>query len=95
LRSYLARLDGKAVATSQLFLGAGVAGIYVVATVPEARRKGIGALVPLEPLRDARALGFRVGILHSSAMGLSVYQRLGFQEYCKMSCYGVWPSDTG
>ena len=41
-RFYLARDGGAAVATAGLFLGSEVAGIYIVATVPEARRPGAG-----------------------------------------------------
>ena len=41
----------------------------------------------MAPLLDARAMGYRVGILHSSPLGLEVYRRLGFQEYCWMSHY--------
>jgi GNAT superfamily N-acetyltransferase len=86
-RNYLGLLDGKAVCTSNVFFGAGVAGIQMVATLPEARGKGGGAAVTLKPLLEARQMGYRVGALQSSEMGYNVYKRLGFEHVCQMENY--------
>ena len=83
-RYYLAHLGAKPVAASMLFLGAGVAGIYCVATLTEARGQGIGGAVTLAPLLEARDMGYRAGILQASDMGYGVYRRLGFKTYCAM-----------
>jgi hypothetical protein len=79
-KMYVGYLNGKPVATSILFNGAGVAGVYGVGTLPEARRQGIGAAITVKPLLDARKQGYNYAVLFSSQIGYPVYQWLGFRE---------------
>jgi GNAT superfamily N-acetyltransferase len=91
-RHYLARLDGAPVAITSLLLAAGVAGIYNVATVPEARGRGIASSLVAASLREGRHAGYHTGVLQSSEMGFPIYQRLGFRQVCTFR-HHVWPPE--
>ena len=92
-RRWVARLGGVTVGTSSIFLGAGVAGLYNVTTLPEARGQGIGAAVTLAALAAARDAGYHVAVLQASPMGFPVYARLGFREVCRIQSY-VWEPEA-
>jgi ribosomal protein S18 acetylase RimI-like enzyme len=92
-RTYLALLHGEPVGTSQLFNSEGVAGIYNVTVLPEARCQGIGSAITLVPLLEARKLGYRIGVLQASKRGYSVYRRLGFQDMGNLSLY-LWKNES-
>ena len=93
MQCYLAILNGQPVGTSQFLLSAGVAGIYNVTCLPEARGQGIGAAITLAPLREARHRGYRISILQASHLGYPVYRRLGFHDYGKLNIY-LWENKT-
>ena len=81
------RRSGRLVAVSMLHLADGLAGIYCVATLPDERGRGLGAHVTAQALRAAHQVGYRVGILQSSAAGHSVYLGLGFKDFGAVSMF--------
>jgi GNAT superfamily N-acetyltransferase len=89
MRIWIANLHGEPVATAALFEGAGVAGVYNVATVPEARGCGIGRAITATVLAEAVARGHRLAVLGSSDLGFPVYRRLGFREVSRLRSYAL------
>ncbi|HLP87366.1 MAG TPA: GNAT family N-acetyltransferase [Nostocaceae cyanobacterium] len=84
---FIAYWQGLPVATSALYLDGQTAGIYIVATAPEARKKGIASALVLATLQHAHQLGYHIATLQASKMGVNVYRRLGFQEIYQVSLY--------
>jgi len=78
LRAFLGWMDGRPVATAFSSRTGDVVGIYSIATVPEARRRGIGAAMTWHLPRDADP-GWRLGVLQASEMGRPLYERMGFR----------------
>lgn len=85
-RHYLGRWRDEPVATSTLFFGAGVAGVYVT-VVPEYRKRGIGSVMTLVPLRTARTAGYRVGVTHVPDFRIGSHRKIGFKPYCTLTTY--------
>lgn len=87
LAYYLARADGRDVATAAGYtIGDGVA-IFSVATPPEHRGKGYGGAVTAQAVRDGFDAGAAFSVLQSSPIGEPVYRRLGFRDVDKYLLY--------
>jgi GNAT superfamily N-acetyltransferase len=80
LTCYVGWMDGRPVATSLLFETDRVAGVHVVGTVPDYRRRGIGAVMTQRCVDDGWANGCTVSALQSSSSGYQVYERLGYRH---------------
>jgi GNAT superfamily N-acetyltransferase len=70
---------GRPIAKAGLFLATGSAGVYAVATRPEARRLGLASLLTLTALDYARRNGHTLAVLCSTPMAESLYRSLGFE----------------
>jgi len=80
IRTFLVKRDGAPLASSLLMSAAGVAGLYNVGTLPDARRTGLGRLVSIAAMAAGRDAGYRIGVLQASELGRPVYQAMGFEE---------------
>jgi GNAT superfamily N-acetyltransferase len=76
---YLAHWGHQAVATvATLPLNESI-GVYHVATMPDARRRGIAGSLLLLALREAQAAGFTSATLTATPEGQRIYEYLGFR----------------
>jgi ribosomal protein S18 acetylase RimI-like enzyme len=90
-RLYLGWLDGIPVATAEVTLSGGLAGVYNISTLAPFRRRGIGTAMTLAPLREARAAGCRRAVLQAAPDGVSLYRRLGFIPFGAITEYKPVP----
>jgi GNAT superfamily N-acetyltransferase len=82
--AFLGYYQEKPIAVSLVCYYSGVAGIYCVGTVEEARGKGIGTAMTHAALVNAKNRGYEIAILQASEMGYSVYEKMGFKKECIM-----------
>ena len=75
---FLGELDGRVTSVAGAWLFGDEAGIGWVATLPSARRRGLGALVTARAVEYAFRNGAQVAALQASPSGRPVYERIGF-----------------
>jgi ribosomal protein S18 acetylase RimI-like enzyme len=86
-RAWIAIEDDRAVAKVFTHDGDGHVGIYGMATRPETRGRGLGKLLCLTALADARRRGFTRAVLHSTPAAVSLYQSVGFRPVAAFSLH--------
>ena len=69
-------------------------GVYTIATIETARRRGYGAAMTARVVADGVAAGCDLAALQASQMGRPIYERLGFRTVVRYVGY-VYPDGSG
>ena len=80
IAAFVAYLDGAPASCAMTLVSHGVAGVFYVATVEHARRRGLGDALTRIAARAGFSLGARAACLGASEMGAGLYRRIGFSE---------------
>jgi GNAT superfamily N-acetyltransferase len=80
--AFLAYMDGAPVSIAMTIVSHGVAGVYWVGSLEEARGKGLGWALTAAATNAGFDLGAEVASLQASTMGESLYAAMGYETIC-------------
>ena len=84
---YVGFADGRPVVSGLGWRSGRTIGVYSIATVPEARRRGYASAMTARVVADGVAAGCEVAALQASEMGRPIYERLGFRTVVRYAAY--------
>jgi GNAT superfamily N-acetyltransferase len=87
LRGYQVDVDGRPSAVALAMYNGADCGVSFVATVPNARRRGLATLVMHGVLLEARASGLTTTTLQATDAGERLYRSLGYRRLCDMQLW--------
>lgn len=77
--AFVAYLDGEPVGVAMTIVSEGVAGIYWVGTIEQARGRGLGRAVTAAATNAGFELGADLASLQASPMGKPIYEAMGYE----------------
>jgi ribosomal protein S18 acetylase RimI-like enzyme len=80
IAAFVVYVDGTPVSCAMTLVSHGVGGVFYVATVESARRRGLGDALTRMAARAGFDLGARAAWLGASEMGADLYRRIGFSD---------------
>lgn len=88
-RLYVARAgdNGPPVAMGALIMGDGLPGVYVMATLPEAQRQGLGKAILAHILSETATQGHHLIVLTAGPQAYSLYRKFGFEHIFEYTLY--------
>lgn len=84
---YVGYADGAPVVSGLGWRTGRTIGVYSIASIRSARRRGYGAAMTARVLADGVVAGCDVAVLQASEMGRPIYERLGFRTVVRYTAY--------
>jgi GNAT superfamily N-acetyltransferase len=84
---FLTTVDGIGVCTGLLYLGSIEPGVYMIATIPDYRKKGYAKRLMQVIMKAAYQLNKETIVLHSTPEGAALYESLGFEKTGSLFLY--------
>jgi len=89
---YVGSIHDHVVATLIISYSATFAGLHLVTTHPNYRKRGIAATMVRNALYDIQTQGYPFVVLQASQLGEGIYQKIGFKKHLDLMHYALDPS---
>ena len=87
VKLFLGFHNGLPVSTSLLYMNSGIAGLFLIATLPDFRHRGFGTRMTAAPVKEARKNGYDYTGLFATQTGERIYKKIGFRRICDFDIY--------